>query len=481
MANNLPLDSFGIDDLLNALDSKINDQANDGGVTRNEMLLQWERLIDISRTFAFRLNSTNPTSKLPPELLSRIFSLLQGHRGHQFPPPMKDEMLGFNSWLSVTKGCFTCTVPALALQVEFTLDETYFTRTSQREDLQMFYNAIGKAQERIVGIHISVPEPSFTESAALKLLLLRLPSITSVHIRTPIHFDQDFFSSRGQMQVSPRLCSSLTKLSLSGLIDVPPPLFNRLTDVALVFVQETQINFGALFHFLSPFAGSLTTLFVKHKTQRGTFRTLHSLETLHLPHLKDIEIRHSSPSLTVAVIQKIRMPAVANISWSTRGHLFCVVFTTAEFQFPPQQYLEPATRLSLKNTVKTDTIGGGSVELRGEAITLSASFPKKEKSITDTQQITAWPMPNIKYLEVETSKPPPVSEAFWGLLFRKLDLVEKIRVEDGRRAVRDFASFISRIDEHRYVEGTLLPLLSHVLIWVDEKCDATEELMHLSK
>ncbi|KAF9559438.1 hypothetical protein CPC08DRAFT_723885 [Agrocybe pediades] len=175
------------------------------------------------------------------------------------------------------------------------------------------------------------------------------------------------------------------------------------------------------------------------------------------------------------------MPAVANISWSTRGHLFCVVFTTAEFQFPPQQYLEPATRLSLKNTVKTDTIGGGSVELRGEAITLSASFPRKEKSITDIQQITAWPMPNIKYLEVETSKPPPVPEAFWGLLFRKLDLVEKIRVKAGRRAVRDFASFISRIDEHRYVEGTLLPLLSHVLIWVDEKCDATEELMHLSK
>ncbi|KAF9559439.1 hypothetical protein CPC08DRAFT_523618 [Agrocybe pediades] len=69
------------------------------------MLQQWERLNDISRTFAFRLNSTNPTNQLPPELLSRIFSLLQGYRGHQFPPPMKDEMLGFNSWLSVTKVC----------------------------------------------------------------------------------------------------------------------------------------------------------------------------------------------------------------------------------------------------------------------------------------------------------------------------------------------------------------------------------------
>ncbi|KAF9564545.1 hypothetical protein CPC08DRAFT_748386 [Agrocybe pediades] len=375
MTHETPLESMRIADLLTALSTKINDP-NDGDTTREEMLSQYERFKEISQAFAFRLNSTSPVNRLPPELLSRIFSFLQGHSGLQFPPPVREDMFGFNSWINVTKVCHywrSCAIhnPPLwrravlgsdtnypgrlgmlylersnPCNFEFTLDATNSYCSSPREDLQIFYSAVAKARKRVTGIHLSLPERA--DSDAIELLLLKLPSI------------------------------------------------------------------------------------------------------------------------------RIIVPSSANISWTNQQHLFLVDLQMWK-QFPRHRFLDRASQMVIKDSKEC------LAELHGEVVRFCAPFPGPAEAKKIPESSIPWPFPNIKAVKVETAQPPHAPETFWSVLFRNLDAVQEVQVKGGRSAMRGFARFISRIDEHRILDQTLLPLLSKVFIWVDERCDATKEMMHLSK
>ncbi|KAF4616467.1 hypothetical protein D9613_008467 [Agrocybe pediades] len=509
MTHETPLESMRIADLLTALSTKINDP-NDGDVTREEMLSQYERFKEISQAFAFRLNSTSSINKLPPELLSRIFSFLQGHRGLQFPPPMREDMVGFNTWINVTKVCHywrSCAIhnPPLwrravlgsdikypgrlgmlylersnPCNFEFTLDATNSYCSSPREDLQMFYDAVAKARKRVTGIHLSLPERA--DSDAIELLLLKLPSIRSVHIHVPGYFHRIsgmHYHMTRVLQESPtshRLCTSLTKLSLSGLIAVPPTaLFRRLTDLALVFVGSRQLDMANLLRLLSSYSTLLKTLFLKHTGQTHPFKFLSSrLKPISLNHIRDIHIEFSYSELSLALLRRIIVPSSANISWTNQQHLFLVDLQMWK-QFPRHRFLDRATQMVIKDSKEC------LAELHGEVLRFCAPFPGPVEAKNIPQISVPWPIPNIKVVKVETAQPPHAPETFWSVLFRNLDAVQEVQVKGGRSAMRDFAWFISRIDEHCILDQTLLPLLSKVFIWVDERCDATEEMMHLSK
>jgi len=291
-----------------------------------------------------------------------------------------------------------------------------------------------------------------------------------------------------------------------------PPLaiFSQLTHVALTQFDtdssyESNLAINDLFKLLAPCARSLRNLYLEDLSHRSGLlkghRTFPPPTGIHLPSLSNIEIKTYSASFSPYILHRIVIPNEAVMTWTigTPPFLFHLSEDNHKYQFPPPEHLERVTTMVLRNSEKK------MARLAGNILTVDAPFPKRRNegyrydwdgpgvfAQLDILRLSySWPMTNIKHVTLESSEPPDVPRRFWPVLFRTLDALETMEIKGGRTALRGFAQFLGDIDRFRDYMGdtgiyqaewnkNLAPLLSKVVILIDEKCDAIEYVMHMS-
>jgi len=198
------------------------------------------------------------------------------------------------------------------------------------------------------------------------------------------------------------------------------------------------------------------------------------LRAVELPRLRHFGLmdRFGLPSY---LLRHITIPDDTELVLKASQQIFDMPYyrESHKMRLPPARHLEKIASLIIRNSSR------GTLELRGDTLTISASFP--DEFDVAPQISFPWPLAHVKRIFFDTALTRLMGDVryFFASLFRLYDKAKVVEVKGSRRNIRTFLEWLDRIDsDHsdrvRYdtdkdFQGhTLLPSLSSVVVHVDE-------------